>query len=120
VAGLGTGCLPLAPVRVGLINDTELRHRLNELGKMDPDPAGDKADHILAVLAATTDPIHQSSLESDAKGGREVYMVGNREELAEKTTEEILQEAEEEITRAACLARELDQARDRGKRHNGL
>jgi hypothetical protein len=46
-------------------------------------------------------------------------MARNEEELPEKTTEEIQQEAEEEITRAACLARELDQARDRGKRHNG-
>jgi hypothetical protein len=27
---------------------------------------------------------------------------------------------EEEITRAVCLPKELDQARDKGKRHNGL
>jgi hypothetical protein len=47
-------------------------------------------------------------------------MVGNGEELLEKTTEEIQQEAEEEIARVACLAKELDQARDRGKRHNSL
>jgi hypothetical protein len=38
----------------------------------------------------------------------------------EKTTKEIQQEDEEEIACAAHLARELDQARDRGKRHNGL
>jgi hypothetical protein len=53
-------------------------------------------------------------------GGREVYMVGNREELTGKTTEEIQQEAGEEITHIACLARELDRARGRGKKHNGL
>jgi hypothetical protein len=38
----------------------------------------------------------------------------------EKTTEEIQQEAEKEIAHVARLARELDQARHRGKRHNGL
>jgi hypothetical protein len=47
-------------------------------------------------------------------------MVGNGEELLKKTTEEIQQEAEEEITRAARLARELDQVGDKGKKHNGL
>jgi hypothetical protein len=56
---------------------------------MDPDPAGDKADHILAVSAATIDWIYQSSPESDSEGGREVYMVGNGEVPPEKTTEEI-------------------------------
>jgi hypothetical protein len=56
---------------------------------MDPDPAGDKANHILAVSVATTDLIYQSSPESDSEGGREVYMVGNGEEFPEKTTEEI-------------------------------
>jgi hypothetical protein len=35
-------------------------------------------------------------------------MVGNGEELLEKTTEEIQQEAEEEIAHTAHLARELD------------
>jgi hypothetical protein len=38
----------------------------------------------------------------------------------EKTTEEIQHEVEEEITHAARLARELDHARDRGKKHNDL
>jgi hypothetical protein len=47
-------------------------------------------------------------------------MVGNGEELLKKTTEEIQQEAEEEITRAARLARELDQVGDKGNKHNGL
>jgi hypothetical protein len=56
---------------------------------MDPNPAGDKVDHILVVLAVTTDPIYQSSPESDSEGGREVYMVGNREEPPKKNTEEI-------------------------------
>jgi hypothetical protein len=87
---------------------------------MDVDPAGDKADHILAVSAATIDQIYQSSLESDSEGGREVYIVGNGEELPEKTTEEIQREAEEEIARVANLSRELDQARDTRKKHNGL
>jgi hypothetical protein len=50
---------------------------------MDPDPIGDKADHTLAVSTATTDPIYQSSLESDSKGDREVYMVGQRGTLEE-------------------------------------
>jgi hypothetical protein len=87
---------------------------------MDLDPTEDKVDHILAISAATPDPIYQSSPESDSKGGREVYMVGNGEELLKKTTEEIQQEAEEEITRAARLARELDQVGDKGNKHNGL
>jgi hypothetical protein len=87
--GSGTDRFPPAPVRVSLINEAQLRHRLNELGKMDPDPTGDKADHILAVSVATTDPIYQSSPESDSEGDREVYMVGNGEEFLEKTTEEI-------------------------------
>jgi hypothetical protein len=87
---------------------------------MDMDPAGDKADHILAVSVATIDQIYQSSLESDSEGGREVYIVGNGEELPGKTTEEIQREVEEEIAHVANLSRELDQARDTGKKHNGL
>jgi hypothetical protein len=47
-------------------------------------------------------------------------MAGNGEELSKKTIEEIQQEAEEEIARVACLTRELDQEKDRGKKHNGL
>jgi hypothetical protein len=43
-------------------------------------------------------------------------MVGNGEELPKKTVEEIQQEADEEIARATCLAREAE----RGKRHNDL
>jgi hypothetical protein len=58
---------------------------------------GDKADYTLAVPTATTDPIYQSSPESNSEGGGEVYMVGNREELQDKTIEEIQHEAEEEI-----------------------
>jgi hypothetical protein len=77
---------------------------------------GDNADHILAVLLATIDPISQSSLESDSEGGREVSMVGNGEEPLDKMVKEIHQEAKEEITHATCLARETK----RGKRHNGL
>jgi hypothetical protein len=43
-------------------------------------------------------------------------MVGNGEELLEKTVEEIQREADEEIARATRLAREAK----RGKRHNDL
>jgi hypothetical protein len=77
----GTGHLPPASIRVCLINEAQLLHGLSELGKTDPDPVGDKADHTLAILAATTDPIYQSSPESNSKGSGEVYMGGNREEL---------------------------------------
>jgi hypothetical protein len=112
----GIDRLPLAPVRVGLINEAQLGHRLSELGKTDPDPAGDKANHTLAVLAATTDPIYQSLPESNSKGGGEVYMVGNREELPEKIVEEIQREPDEEIARVAHFVRETE----RGKRNNDL
>jgi hypothetical protein len=77
VIGSGSNHLPLAPVLVSLINEAQLRHWLSEMGKTDMDSIEDKANHTLAVLAATTDPVYQSSLDSDSEGGREVYMVGN-------------------------------------------
>jgi hypothetical protein len=43
----------------------------------------------MAVPVATIDPICQSSPESDSKGDGEVYMVGNREELMDKSIKEI-------------------------------
>jgi hypothetical protein len=43
-------------------------------------------------------------------------MAGQGEQPTEKTAKEIVQEAEEEITRAARLAKEAD----KGKRHNGM
>jgi hypothetical protein len=43
-------------------------------------------------------------------------MVGNGEELSEKTIEEIHQVTDEELTHAARLAREVKSR----KRHNGL
>jgi hypothetical protein len=89
---------------------------LSKLGKTDLDPSGDKADHTLAVSAAITDLIYQSSPESESKGEREVYMVGQGEESPEKTIEEIQQEAEEEISRTSRLASDAE----RGKRHNDL
>jgi hypothetical protein len=49
VAGLGIGCLPPAPVRVGLINEAQLKHRLGSLWEMDTDPAEDRDDHTLAA-----------------------------------------------------------------------
>jgi hypothetical protein len=84
VIGSGTDRLSPASVRVSLINEAQLGHGLSELGRVDLDPPGDKADHTLVILAATTDPIYQSSPEIDSKGGGEVYMVGNGEELPEK------------------------------------
>jgi hypothetical protein len=77
---------------------------------------GDKADHTLAVSAATTDPIYRSSSEFDSKGSGEVYMVGNDEKLLDKMVEEIQREAEEEIACAAHLAMEAKG----GKGHNSL
>jgi hypothetical protein len=85
----GTDRLPPTPVRVSLINEAKLRHRLNKLGKTCSDPAWDKADHTLAIPAATIDPIYQTSPESNSEGGEQVYMVGNEEELLDRTTEEI-------------------------------
>jgi hypothetical protein len=55
----------------------------------DSNPAGEKADHTVAILAATIDPIYESPPKFDSEGGREVYMVGNREELLDKMIEEI-------------------------------
>jgi hypothetical protein len=115
VNGSGTGHLPPAPVQVGLINEPQLRHG-SEPGKANQDPSRDKADHILVVLVATTNPIYQSSPESNYEGNREVYIVENREEPLEKTVEEIQWEAEEEIACVAHLAKEAE----RGKKHNGL
>jgi hypothetical protein len=112
----GTGHLPPAPVQLSPVNQAQLRHIVDELGKTGSDPTGNKADHSLAIPAATTDQIYQSSLESDSEGGGEVYVVGNGEELLDKMLEEIQREAEEEITCAARLARDAE----RGKMHNGL
>jgi hypothetical protein len=46
------------------------------LGKADSDPLRDKANHILTVLIAATDPINQLPPESDSEGDRATYMVG--------------------------------------------
>jgi hypothetical protein len=45
VVGSGTGHLPPALIRVGLINESQLGHRSVELGKADPDPSEDNTDH---------------------------------------------------------------------------
>jgi hypothetical protein len=55
IIGLGTGLLPPAPVQVGLVNEAQFGHGPSELGKTSPDLTGDKADHTLAVPAATID-----------------------------------------------------------------
>jgi hypothetical protein len=75
---------------------------------MDLDPAETKANHTLAIPTATTDPIYQSPLESDSEGSGEVYMAGNWDKPPEKIVEEIQWEAEEEIARAANLAKEAE------------
>jgi hypothetical protein len=83
---------------------------------MGSDPTGDKANHTVAILTTTTNPIYESPLESDSEGGGEVYKVGNGKELPDKTIKEIQQETNEELTHATRLAREAE----RGKRHNNL
>jgi hypothetical protein len=62
------------------------------------DPTRDKADHTPAIPVATTDPIYQSPPESDSEGGGEVYMVGNGEELPDKTVKEIQWDTDKELT----------------------
>jgi hypothetical protein len=59
VTGSSTGCHPLDLVRVGLVNESQLRHEFNVLGETDLDPAQDKADHTLAASVDTLDPIYQ-------------------------------------------------------------
>jgi hypothetical protein len=58
VIGSGIGLLPPTPVRVSLVNEAQFGHGLSELGRTDLDPAGDKADHTLAIPAATIGPIY--------------------------------------------------------------
>jgi hypothetical protein len=116
VTGLGIDCLPPTPVQVSLAIEAQFRNEIGRLGETDSDPLGDKSDHTMAVHAAITDPIHQSSSESDSEGDREVYLVGKGDQPPKKTAEEIQREAEEEIFWAIRLAREAE----RGKRHNGL
>jgi hypothetical protein len=83
-------------VQVGLTNEAQLGHGSNKLGEAESDPLGDKADHHGNCCPPATNSIYQSPPESDY--GREVYMVGQGEQPTEKTTEEIIREAEEEIT----------------------
>jgi hypothetical protein len=108
VIGSCTGRLPLALVRVGIVDEARPRHGFIKLGKTDLDPSGDKADHTSAVSAAITYPIYQSSPESDFEGVREVYMAGKGDEQPEKTIEEIQRETEEEIAWVAHLARDAE------------
>jgi hypothetical protein len=63
----GTGCIPPAPVRDGPISEAQLGHGLDLLGETWMDSIGDKADHALAILAATIDPICLSSSNSDSE-----------------------------------------------------
>jgi hypothetical protein len=114
IVGSGTDRLPLAAVRVGLINGAQLRHGLSELGKAGSDPAGDKPDHTVAVPSATMHPICQSSPESDSESDGEVHMVGNGEEFLDKSVKGIQCEIDKELTRTAHLVKEAE----RGKRHN--
>jgi hypothetical protein len=93
VTGSGTGRLPPAPYRVGLVNEAQLR--LGLLGETYMDPTEDRADHNFAAQAATTNPIYSVSLGSNSECGREIYMVELGGELPEKSTEELQWEAEE-------------------------
>jgi hypothetical protein len=97
VTGSGTDYFPPAPVRVGLVNEAQLEHGLDLLGETEMDSVGDKVDHALAVLAVVTDPIYPSSLDTNSEYDGKVYMVGQGDQLPEKTTEEIQWEVEEEI-----------------------
>jgi hypothetical protein len=83
VARSVTDRLPPALVQVRLVNEAQLRHGSDELGKTDSNPSEDIADHNLAGSPAITYPIYESPSESDFEGGREVYMVGQGEELRE-------------------------------------
>jgi hypothetical protein len=56
---------------------------------MDSDPTQDNANHTLYPSTATTDPIDQSSSESDFENGGEVYLVGQGDPPLAKTTKEI-------------------------------
>jgi hypothetical protein len=114
IAGSGTGRVPLAPVRISLVNEAQLGHGSNILGEAESDPLEDKADHHEIGCPPATDPIHQSPPESDSDDSREVYMVAHGEQPTEKTIEEIAQEVEEEMARAAWLAQAVA-----GKRCNG-
>jgi hypothetical protein len=114
IVGSGTDRLPLALFRVGLVNEAQLGHKLCELVKTGLDPKGDKADHILVVPTTEIDPICWSPLESDSEGDKEVYMVGNGEELLDKSFEEAQRDTN--IDHVARLAREVE----RGKRQNGM
>jgi hypothetical protein len=80
------------------------------------DPSGDKVDYNSVGSLAITDRIYQPPPESDSEGDREVYMVGQGDELPKKTGEEVQREAEAKIARAARLAKEDK----KGKKHNGL
>jgi hypothetical protein len=83
---------------------------------MDLDPAGDKADHILAILAATTDPIYQLSPKSTwwgmEKNPRRRPLRRSSRRLKNKSLAEpicpgnwIRQEIEEESTMAYRMTR---------------
>jgi hypothetical protein len=81
------------------------------LGEADSDPSGDKANHNQIGYPTAIDPIDPSSPESDSDYGREIYMVAQGDQPAEKTTEKIAREAEEELTRMTWLARETDKGK---------
>jgi hypothetical protein len=106
---------PTFPVQVGLVNKARLRHGSSMMRKADPDPSGDKADHNQASPPVATDSIYQSPSELDSDDDRGVYMVGQGEEPAEKTTKEIAREMEEALV---CLAKL--EAAAASKRHNSL
>jgi hypothetical protein len=48
---------------------------------MDLDPARDKADHTRVVPTVVIDPFYLLSSEFDSEDNREVYMVGQGDQL---------------------------------------
>jgi hypothetical protein len=52
-------------------------------------------------LPTAANPIYQSPLDFDSEGDREVFMAGQAGHPTEKMIEEIAQEVEEELARAA-------------------
>jgi hypothetical protein len=81
VVGSGIGRLPPAPVRVSLINEAQLQHGSTMPRKTNSNPSGDKANHNLAGSTTTIYLIYQLPLELESEGDRQIYMVGQGEQL---------------------------------------
>jgi hypothetical protein len=108
---------PLITARDGLTTKAQLGHGSCLSGESETDPSGDNTDHHEICCSVATNPIYKMSPEFDSDSSREVFMVG-LSEPADQTLEEIVRDAEAEIARATCLAREADKVAE--KRHRGL